>query len=132
MVAGMRRGSKECRSLQKSHTIPVEMIRRGNSNQAVCQDGNLRLSRMAQVQEPGCTRREAGGGGGMEQMIEDCEGAKFLSSHLNSTNKNIHAVPLHKAIMLAVNSAAGKSSCSFGSMKLLDVISLSRFSVRLH
>jgi hypothetical protein len=29
------------------------------------------------------------------------------------------------AIMLAVNSAADKSSCPFGSPKLLDIISLS-------
>jgi hypothetical protein len=45
--------------------------------------------------------------------------------HLNSTNRNIPAVPLHMAIMLAVNSAADKSSCPFGSPKLLDIISLS-------
>jgi hypothetical protein len=32
--------------------------------------------------------------------------------HFNSTNKNIHAVPLHIAIMLAVNSAADNISLS--------------------
>src|SRR6195256_4629995 len=32
------------------------------------------------------------------------------------------------AIMLAVNSAADKSSCPFGSLKLLDIISLSRLA----
>jgi hypothetical protein len=32
------------------------------------------------------------------------------------------------AIMLAVNSAADKSSCPFGSLRLLDIISLSRLA----
>jgi hypothetical protein len=40
----------------------------------------------------------------------------------------MHTVPLHMAIMLAVNSAADKSSCPFGSLKLLDIISLSRLA----
>jgi hypothetical protein len=48
--------------------------------------------------------------------------------HLSSTKKNIHAVPLHMAIMLAVNSAADKSSCPFGSLRLLDIISLSQLA----
>jgi hypothetical protein len=48
--------------------------------------------------------------------------------NLSSTKKNIHAVPLHMAIMLAVNSAADKSSCAFGGVKLLDIISLSRLA----
>jgi hypothetical protein len=34
------------------------------------------------------------------------------------------------AIMLAVNSAADQSSCPFGSLRLLDIISLSPGSVR--
>jgi hypothetical protein len=48
--------------------------------------------------------------------------------HLNSTKTNIHAVPLHMAIMLAVNSAADKSSCPFGSLKLLEIISVSQLA----
>src|SRR3954471_2551813 len=48
--------------------------------------------------------------------------------HLNSTNRNIPAVPLHMAIMLAVNSAADKSSCPFGSLKLLEIISVSQLA----
>ena len=48
--------------------------------------------------------------------------------HLNSTKTNIHAVPLHIAIMLAVNSAADKSSCPFGSLKLLEIISVSQLA----
>ena len=56
-------------------------------------------------------------------------GVQFVSRpHLNSTNKNIHAVPLHMAIMLAVNSAADKSSCPFGSLKLLEIISVSQLA----
>jgi hypothetical protein len=40
-------------------------------------------------------------------------GVQFASRpHLNSTNKNIHAVPLHIAIMLAVNRAADNISLS--------------------
>jgi hypothetical protein len=39
-----------------------------------------------------------------------------------------YAVPLHMAIMLAVNSAADKSSCPFGSLKLLEIISVSQLA----
>ena len=48
--------------------------------------------------------------------------------HLNSTKANIHAVPLHMAIMLAANSAADKSSCPFGSLMLLEIISVSQLA----
>jgi hypothetical protein len=57
-----------------------------------------------------------------------CHDPEVDQRFLNSTKKNIHAVPLHMAIMLAVNSAADKSSCPFGSLKLLDIISLSRLA----
>src|SRR3954470_19459275 len=48
--------------------------------------------------------------------------------NLNSTKANIHAVPLHMAIMLAANSAADKSSCPFGSLMHLEIISVSQLA----